>query len=273
VQLVVEPLRRLARQHRRPELAPLREAWDRADLVGLLIDPLPDGRVGRRAALHLGRELLVLASEEVPDDLATPRGQAQWTQDLDSARETFLDLLASPALYQLSQLWNEAADADRLWLSGVARAALRSGPTPREDLRAETLRTLVHVGRLRVGARAVAGAALGLGHLLPREDRPALGLVERLGAVADIDGDGLFAGLGGNLLAEDRSQPSSRWPLLELAGLVSATLRVVPADGPPDQALTAEDLASIATKGQRFLEDPDHGIPRLADIVRLRLDP
>lgn len=272
-QLIVAPLRRLLRQRTLPEHAEALQAWERVDLVDLLIAPRPDGRVGRRAALHLAREVLVLASEELDDDLATPRGQARWAEDLDEVRDQLLELLASPATYQLSQLWSEASDTDRAWLSDLVRAGLRTGDTRADDRRAHALQAAVDLLRLRMAPGTLARAGIGLGALLPTGRRPALDLVARLESIAAVDPEGLTSAAAQNLFTEDASAPRSRFPLLELASVVGATLRVDPQRQPPEPPLTAADLAQIADKAQRLLQDPDHGVPRLADIVRLRLQP
>jgi len=245
--------------------ATAKEAWDRIDLLGYLLDVDASGDLANPTTVPLVVHLVPILA----DDLATSFYEPSYQQDLDREIDDLAEFFESRGFSFLHEIMILVRDDPRYAaLKGVMDDLLYQATDASEggdhDLFGAVLAVLSDTVQSRIDCNAGKQLLRWFGEVIQPDDRILFELVELLHHLYQADTDRVFVELGKNLFREQRP---GIFAVNIIGRVIEAIHRVDPS---ARDSYTEQDFEHIITGLADYLIDGERGLERMYTIINDR---
>ncbi|MFT7578468.1 MAG: hypothetical protein ACI9MR_000126 [Myxococcota bacterium] len=238
-------------------------AWDRLDLVGVLLDLDSADQLVNKHALDLIVALVPILAEEATQAI----GQPDWNESITTFVSDLEDAMGSRGFTAAADAVAKIRDTDRhrAFVDTMLGAMLAEEPPSDDtDIFGAQLRVLSMLVQLRVPMDAGTQMMRFLGEVVDPDVELMFSMMESLRDIQAIDRDKAFTALLSNLFYEPTV---GNFPYRTLKNSFKSALREPPgADGP----YSAADFRRVLEDVRDWLRDDKRGAERLYDVILSR---
>jgi hypothetical protein len=241
---------------------PAKEAWDRMELTGYLLDVDAAGNLVNPTTVPMVVNLVPILADEI----AVRFGEPTYSQDLDREIEDLAEFFESRGFSYIYEIMILVRDDSRyadlkLVTDDLLYQITDASVGGDQDLFGAVLAVLSDVFQSRIDCNAGKQLLRWFGEVIEPDDRILIELVELMHYLYEADSSRIFVELGKNLFREQRP---GHFAINVLGRVIKAIHRVDPS---ARDSYTEQDFEHIVTGLADYLVDEERGLERMYTII------